>query len=133
MTDYYYRCLPKTTFQNGNVTLEAVQPEHIEQIRKWRNEQMNILRQSKPVSKAEQIAYYEKNVWPEMIKKNPDKILLSIMCDGVLKGYGGLVYLSWENLRGEISFLLDTQIANTQRDFGELFPLFLLMIKYLKY
>ena len=121
MTDHFYKCLPKRTYQMGEYSTEAVQPEHIEIIRQWRNEQMDVLRQSKPISKAEQIAYYEKNVWPEMIKKNPDKILLSIMYDGVLKGYGGLVYLSWEHLRGEISFILDTQIANTQMDFGELF------------
>tara|TARA_B100000315_G_C14445147_1_gene526482 strand:+ start:267 stop:830 length:564 start_codon:yes stop_codon:yes gene_type:complete len=126
---FFYKCLPKKTYQLGDYVIEAVQPQHIEKIRKWRNEQMDVLRQSKPISKAEQFAYYEKNVWPEMIKKNPDKILLSIMHDGILKGYGGLVYLNWEHLRGEISFILDTQIANTEMDFGELFPLFLLMIK----
>ena len=38
-------------FQNENYTLETVQPEHIEKIRKWRNEQLEVLRQSKPISK----------------------------------------------------------------------------------
>ena len=40
-----------------------VQPEDIEQIRLWRNQQMHVLRQSKFISKEEQIAYYEKYVW----------------------------------------------------------------------
>jgi len=131
--DYFYKCLPQRTYRKGNYTLEAMQPEHIEQIRNWRNDQMDILRQSKPISKEEQIAYYEKHVWPEMKKKYPDKILLSLKYDGELQGYGGLVNISWEIFRGEISFLLDTQIANTKKDYDELFPLFLLIIKYIAF
>ena len=127
--EVYYKCLPRKIYKIENHTIEAVQPEHIEHIRLWRNQQMDVLRQSKPISKEEQIAYYKKHVWPEMKKNNPDKILLSLKFDGELQGYGGLVNISWENLRGEISFLLDTRIANTKKDYDELFPFFLLIIK----
>jgi len=125
----YYKCLPKNNYEYSNYLLQAVLPEDIEKIRQWRNDQMTILRQSKSISKKEQITYYEKHVWPEMIKNYPDKILLSIRYDGKLLGYGGLVNISWETFNGEISFLLDTEIANTKKDYNELFPLFLLNIK----
>jgi len=129
MIEYYYKCLPKRCYHNGDYTLEAVQPDHIEKIRQWRNEQMDVLRQSKLISNEEQIAYYEKHVWPEMIKKYPDKILFSLKYDGGFHGYCGLVNISWENLRGEISFLLETQIANRRKDYNEIFPIVLMMIK----
>jgi len=63
MTEYYYQCLPKRLYQKGNYTLEAVQSEHIEKVRQWRNEQMDILRQSNPISKDDQIQYYENHIW----------------------------------------------------------------------
>jgi len=114
MTDYLYKCLPQKTYQNGDYILEAVQPEQIEKIRQWRNDQMDILRQSKPISKEEQIQYYENYVWPEMDKNKPDKILFSLKSNGELIGYGGLVNISWEHLRGEMSFLLDSSRANNK-------------------
>ena len=129
MTEYYYQCLPKRLYQQGNYTLEAVQPKHIEKIRIWSNEQMHVLRQSKSISKEGQIAYYKKHVWPEMKKNNPDKILFSLKFDGELQGYGGLVNISWENLRGEISFLIKTDVANTKKDYDEYFPNFLILIQ----
>ena len=97
----YYKCLPTRTYQHEGYTLGAVRPDHIETIRQWRNDQMDILRQSRSISKEEQIAYYEKHVWPEMIKKKPNKVLLSLKYKGELQGYGGLVNLNWEILRGE--------------------------------
>jgi hypothetical protein len=32
MTDYFYKCLPKRIYQNGDYILEAVQSEHIEKV-----------------------------------------------------------------------------------------------------
>jgi len=133
MIDYFYKCLPKRIYQNGDYVLEAVQPEHIEKIREWRNGQMDILRQAKLISKEEQIIYYKNHVWPEMDKNQPDKILLSIFEDQKLIGYGGLTNISWDNLRGEISFLLDTDIANTKKDYGELLPIFLMLMKQIAF
>ena len=81
MTEYYYQCLPKRLYQQGNYTLEAVQSEHIEKLRQWRNEQMDILRQSNPISKDDQIQYYEKNILSELNSDCPDNILLSLKYD----------------------------------------------------
>jgi len=129
MTEHYYECLPKRRYQQGNYTLEAVQPEHIEKIRQWRNEQMDVLRQSNPISKDDQIQYYENHIWSELKSDEPKNILLSYKFKDELIGYGGLVNISWENLRGEISFLLKTDVANTKKDYDEYFPNFLILIQ----
>jgi hypothetical protein len=97
MTEYYYQCLPKRLYQQGNYTLEAVQSEHIEKLRQWRNEQMDILRQSNPISKDDQIHYYEKNILSELNSDCPDNILLSLKYDNQLIGYGGLVNIRRPN------------------------------------
>ena len=65
------------SYQEGDYELESVQPEHIEKIRQWRNEQMDVLRQSKPISKEQQIQYYEKHIWSELKSSQPKNILLS--------------------------------------------------------
>ena len=79
---------------------------------------MYVLRQSNPISKEEQIQYYEKNIWSELNNDYPDKILLSLKHDNKLIGYGGFVNISWPNSRGKISFLLDTK-----KDYNESFPI----------
>ena len=129
MTEHYYECLPKRRYQQGNYTLEAVQSEHIEKIRQWRNKQMDVLRQSNPISKDDQIQYYENHIWSELKSDEPKNILLSYKFKDELIGYGGLVNISWENLRGEISFLLRTDIANTKKDYDEYFPNFLILVQ----
>ncbi|MBT7901784.1 MAG: GNAT family N-acetyltransferase [Candidatus Marinimicrobia bacterium] len=111
MTDYYYKCLPRRYYEHGDYTLEAVQPEHIEKIRIWRNEQMDVLRQPKPILKEQQIQYYEKHIWSELKSNQPKNILLSYKHQNILIGYGGLVNLSWVDKRGEMSFLLDSSIV----------------------
>ena len=106
-TEVYYKCLPRKIYKIGNHTLEAVQPEHIEYIRRWRNKQINVLRQSKHISKKEQIEYYEEYVWPEMPSHTPSQILLSYKYKKELIGYGGLVNISWRDKMAEMSFLLN--------------------------
>ena len=84
MTDHFYKCLPKRTYQMGEYSTGAVQPEHIEIIRQWRNEQMDVLRQSKAISKEQQIMYYEKHIWPELKNDEPKQILLSFLSNNKL-------------------------------------------------
>jgi len=111
MNTYFYKCLPQRIYQHGDYKIEPVQPEHIEKIRIWRNEQMGILRQQKSISKEEQIQYYEKHIWSELKSNQPKNISLSYKHQNTLIGYGGLVNLSWVDKRAEMSFLLDSSIA----------------------
>ena len=50
--------------------------------------------------------YFEKNIWSELKKNDPNQILLAIEQNGQLIGYGGLVHISWVYKRAELSFLL---------------------------
>jgi len=102
-----YRVMPRPEIALGSLAALAVGPEHIEQIRRWRNAQMSVLRQSKCISRDEQIAYFNSVIWPDKQSDRPSNILLMCLRDGDLIGYGGLVHISWSDLQAEISFLLD--------------------------
>ena len=117
----------------GEYSAGAVQPEHIEIIRQWRNEQMNVLRQSKVLSKEQQIKHYEKNIWPELKNEEPTQILLSFLSNNKLVGYGGLVHISWDHLRAEISFLCDPRIVRQVKTYRICFLKFLEMIRDLSF
>tara|TARA_Y100000310_G_C20615974_1_gene780645 strand:+ start:50 stop:625 length:576 start_codon:yes stop_codon:yes gene_type:complete len=109
MTDYFYKCLPKKTYQNGGYTLEAVQPEHIEKIRKWRNAQMHVLRQMEIITPEQQQYYFDTCVWPEMSKQQPSNLLLTYLFDDDPIGYGGLVNVDWDHRRAEVSFIVSPE------------------------
>lgn len=128
-----YKCLKENNFENGEYTIEAVLPEHIEKIRQWRNEQMDVLRQSKAISKEQQIMYYEKHIWPELKNDEPKQILLSFLSNNKLIGYGGLVHISWEHLRAEISFICDPRIVGQVKIYRMCFLKFLEMIRDLSF
>lgn len=109
----------------------AVQTKDIEEIRKWRNSQINILRQNNFISKEEQLKYYEENIWTELNKNNPKIILLSIYQEELFVAYGGLVNISWKDKRAEVSFVASTEIANNETKYTKLFSEYLSLIKYL--
>jgi hypothetical protein len=90
------------------MAISAVQPEHIESIRVWRNEQLDVLRQAHPISVDEQTAYFDRVIWHDMDSTTPRQILVAIHLSGEFIGYGGLVHLSWSDQRGEVSFLIRT-------------------------
>ena len=63
---------------DGPVVVRAVEPEHIEAIRCWRNAQIDVLRQSRPITADEQVAYFERAVWPDKRSDRPANILLGL-------------------------------------------------------
>lgn len=102
-----YACLPKQSFEDGDRSVRPVRPEDIEAIRRWRNAQIDVLRQARPITADEQEAYYAKHIWPAMAEARPSALLLGYLEKGRLIGYGGLVHIAWEHRRAEVSFLLD--------------------------
>ena len=104
-----YLCLKRQTVKKDNYLLTAIRKEDIQKIRKWRNEQMDILRQDKPISYEDQEIYYLKSLVPNFSEKHPENILLSFLEDNKLIGYGGLVHINWETNSAEVSFLLETK------------------------
>ena len=124
-----YACLVNNYIKIGEFSVRPIQKEHIERIREWRNSQIKFLRQDKLISELEQINYFKRNVWIEMEKINPKNILLIFEKDKIPIGYGGLVHISWENKRSEISFLLDPIFLKNKKEYKINFLNFLKLIK----
>lgn len=120
-----YKVLPSQPVICGDIELSAVEVGEIENIRQWRNQQSNVLRQSQEISVEDQLIYFENKVWQDLESSKPNQILLSIYKNGVHIGYGGLVHISWENLRAEISFLLDTSLVDELDIYAKVFHNFL--------
>lgn len=80
--------------------------EHIFLIQRWRNQQMDVLRQKKKLTRAGQVR------WFDSLKKNKNQKLFAIYetCEGEKKfvGYCGLVHMDHLNRRAETSFLAAT-------------------------
>ncbi|MGI5883003.1 MAG: GNAT family N-acetyltransferase [Dethiobacteria bacterium] len=110
-----------------------VQPNHIEFIRQWRNAQIGVLRQSEPITKEQQIEYFDNHIWPDMNKKYPENILLSILEGNTLIGYGGLVHIAWVHRRAEVSFLLKPEYTVDQDVYSRYFTVFLQLIRELAF
>lgn len=120
-----YRCIGSDEVSVGGIVLTTIQDGEIEKVRMWRNQQIDVLRQKVEISKKEQIQYFRDKVWPDLDSNRPNQILLSIYQDGTHIGYGGLVHISWEDSRAEVSFLLDPRIDETGNIFTDLFKNFL--------
>lgn len=124
-----YRCLRDQELISGQFTLKTVQDEDVEDIRIWRNGQLDVLRQAEPISSSQQQKYFEQSIWPAMELEKPENILLTFFEGGRRIGYGGLVHISWEHRRAEVSFLLDTVISEDVRERKRYFSIYLKMIQ----
>ncbi|WP_246116716.1 GNAT family N-acetyltransferase [Denitrobaculum tricleocarpae] len=113
--------------------MSAIQPEHIELVRQWRNAQMDELRQSHPITPEEQEKFFKENVWPDKAVDKPAQILLAIKEGRRLIGYGGLVYINWEHRRAEVSFLLSEEVEALPDQRSQVFLDFLNSIKALSF
>jgi len=82
----------------------------------WRNEQIYHLRQTNPLTKDEQDAYFQREVSKLFEQDQPSQILFSYLIKDKCIGYGGLVHINWTDKHAEISFVMDTSL---EREFFE--------------
>ena len=118
---------------DGSILVRAIEPEHIELIRCWRNAQIDVLRQTRPITTEEQIAYFEGAIWPDKETDQPANILLGLFQNDRLIGYGGLVHIAWDYARAEVSFLLDSEIAGDDEGVSTLFAAWLRQMQSLAF
>ena len=123
-----YISLKDGVFSHGQFSLRSIKDSDIQQVRVWRNSQIDVLRQSKPITELEQVEYFARSVWPQMQINYPDNILLAFEFNGELVGYGGLVHISWVDLRSEISFLLNPSYIQNDKFYVDYFSAFLRLI-----
>lgn len=124
-----YQCLTKPYFEDeSGYQLVTIRAEDLENIRLWRNAQLDILRQKVNISTEEQQNYFQKVIWPTFKQPHPPQLLFSFLLDQTCIGYGGLVHLDWENARAEVSFLVDPSRINDQKGYKKDFLHFLNLI-----
>jgi len=128
-----YQCMPRPELKEGPYSIIAVQESHIEPIRRWRNAQMHVLRQFAKISAAQQEAYFQTHIWPDKHSPEPKNLLLAILENKDLIGYGGLVHIAWPHLRAEVSFLLKTELTTPPSRYSLHFASFLRLIKTLAF
>ncbi len=102
-------------------------------IMRWRNAQIDALRQSEPLTEERQLRYFREVVFPTFPMERPPMVILAYLRQGKLIGYGGLVHLDWEAKRGEVSFLLDPARTEDKQSYGQEFSNFLTLLKRLAF
>jgi RimJ/RimL family protein N-acetyltransferase len=105
--NHAWSCLRQQHFEHNGYAIVPIRPKYIEPMRRWRNAQLDVLRQPAPITPAQQESYFAKNIWPNMSTEAPPNILMGLLLDERLIGYGGLVHVSWGDRRAELSFLVD--------------------------
>src|ERR1700745_4216727 len=99
-----YKCLKKNEYEDQDgYKIVAIRPDDKEEIRLWRNSQIDILRQSKPLTEEDQKSYFEKIIIPSFSEDTPSQILFSFLFHNALIGYGGITHINFPAKRGEIS------------------------------
>jgi len=124
----YEKILSKTKLQHGKYTLIPIRKQDIQKIRKWRNDQMDILRQNKILTKLEQEDYFKKIIKRTFQENKPNCILFSFLLNDECIGYGGFVHIDWFLKRSEISFLNETNRAQNQETYKTDYSIFLKII-----
>lgn len=124
-----YKCLTKQQYSIGRYKILPIRSDDKFQIMHWRNAQMDVLRQSKILTKEDQEYYFAKVVTPLFEKEQPEQLLFSLFFDDILIGYGGLVHINWHDRRGEVSFLLNDKRVEDEELYEKDFTSFLTLIK----
>ena len=79
---------------------------------RWRNEQQSVLRQQVGLSWEDQTNWWNEVLKPSYSAKMPKIMLVALDRGPGITSYGGLTNIDWLNLRAEVSFLAETQLAN---------------------
>ena len=123
-----YSFLEKNSYSFKNYKIIPIRFDDLLKIKNWRNEQLQILRQNKPLNDSEQLSYYENTIKKSLIAKEPDQILFSFLLNDECIGYGGLVHIDWNKNEAELSFLNETKRSLNDVIFENDFKIFLKLI-----
>ncbi len=107
-----YKVLNNQEFSLGDFKIVPIREEDKFLIMKWRNEQIGILRQSKPLSAEDQINYFKNVILNLFDQDYPTQLLFSFLDGDKCLGYGGLVNINWNDKNAEISFIMNTELEN---------------------
>ena len=123
-----YSFLASNKFCLDEYCLVPFMEQEMELIRKWRNEQIDYLRQNKPLTKDEQSKYYHQVIKKSFYEKKQEMILFSFILKNNCIGYGGFVHIDWNLKKAELSFVLDTNRTEKLETYKKEFSIFLKII-----
>ena len=103
-----YSVLSSSQYCIKEYCLVPLREEDMELIMNWRNEQIDALRQKKPITKDQQYNYFNQIIMKSFRDDKPESILFSFLINSACIGYGGLVHIDWKSKTAELSFLVDT-------------------------
>lgn len=130
---YNYKFFNLNNLNFKNYSLKFLNSYEIEKVRKWRNEQINVLRQKKKISFIQQKKYFTSKILREIYSKKPKIILFGFHKFRNLIGYGGITYNNKTASIVEMSFLLDTKRINLRSIYSEDMSIFInLLILFCK-
>jgi len=124
-----YKCLKRQLYELEGYSIIPLREQDIFSIMQWRNEQIIILRQNELLTHEKQQKYYNEVIKKTFITDFPEQILFSYILKNILIGYGGLVHINWQDKRGEVSFLLQTERAQNDALYNSDFIVYLNLIK----
>ncbi len=124
-----YKCLSEQEYKLNEFSLSPINLDNLKKIRIWRNSQLDVLRQKEVISEEMQILYFNNQILPNYKESNPKQLLFGFYKNEILIGYGGLVHISWEDKRAEISFLLDSIFTIDSNEHDSLFGFYLQLIQ----
>jgi len=123
-----YSFLKKDFYSSKNYKIIPIRYDDLLKIKNWRNEQLEILRQIKPLSDSDQLSYYENIIKKSFSEEQPEQILFSFLLNDKCIGYGGLVHIDWKKNEAELSFLNETKRSLDHTIFKNDFKIFLKLI-----
>jgi RimJ/RimL family protein N-acetyltransferase len=124
-----YFVLEGTRYSSGDYSIIPIREGDKFSIMQWRNEQLEILRQTEVLTAEKQTEYFERIVKPQFGLHQPAQILFSYLLRDELIGYGGLVHIKWIDRRAEVSFLLKTERNVSAENFKKDYKVYLKLIK----
>lgn len=129
----HYPCLSEPVADPNGYALVSYREADAVAIGRWRNEQMQVLRQSRELSEEEQLRYFREVIRPSMSAVQPALVLVSLLLGGRCIGYGGLTHIDWNAGRAEVSYLAETARAASRPSYHADFSAFLGLLKILAF
>ena len=127
----FYKILPSFSFNDDQFQFISLRDIDKMQIMKWRNDQIYHLRQKEKLTIQSQKKYFKEVIDTLFENELPSQLLFSILKEGKLVAYGGLVHIDWDSKLSELSLIIDTNLEKLY--FKEIWMKFLKFSKYLAF
>ena len=132
-SDLRYRCLDLDVFHDGAYAITPLRKEDMMPIMTWRNAQQAVLRGKTTLTEEQQQGYWLRVIEPSFAQEEPAQLLFTFFFQHEPIGYGGLVHLSWQDRRAEVSFLVAPERAENLPIYARDFAAWLGMLKLIAF